>query len=178
MWSYNSALLKVFVLGAALALAACGYRPLYGQVASDPAVTRHMEAITVQPIPERSGQLMRTALKRRLHPKGQPQSLYKLDVTLTERTQNLAEERSGFVTRANLMLTATYTLSRVQDGAMLTNGRSQMVASYNILDSDYATLSAEDDARERAIDSVADDIRTRLAIWFQGPGRTSKPGTR
>lgn len=171
---FNARVFVIFGFCAALALSACGYRPLYGQNAADPQVTQHMAAITVLPMANRNGQMMRTALKRRLAPQGQTQSLYKLDVTLNESLQQLAEQRSGFVTRANLTLTATYRLSNAQSDQLLTEGAAQTVASYNILVSDFATLSAQEDARKRAIESIADDIRTRLAIYFQGPGQARR----
>ena len=175
-WS-KSRIVATFALCAGLALSACGYRPLYGQNAADPQATQHMAAIHVMPMADRSGQMMRTALVRRLNVKGQPQTLYKLNVRLSESLQQLAEQRSGFVTRANLTITAEYSLTRADDAGALTSGSVQSVASYNILDSDFATLSAQEDARKRAIESLSDDIRTRLAIFFQGPGRSGGSGS-
>lgn len=158
------------VIAAGGLTAACGYRPLYGQAATpDAAVTRELAAIAVKQIPDRIGQQMRTALERRLRLKGQPEIRYALTVGLGESLQTLAEERSGDVTRANLALTGTYTLVRAADGARLTHGKARAVASYNLLDSHFATLAAQDSARERAIELLADELRTRLAVYFQGP---------
>lgn len=173
-WS-KSRLFAVVALGAAVLLGACGYRPLYGQAAADPQVTQHLAAISVLPMEDRTGQMMRTAMQRRLHPRGQPQTLYTLKVELSEGLQRLAEQRSGFVTRANLRLSAHYILRRSSDSALLTDNTSVMVASYNILDSDFATLNAQEDARKRAIEGLAEDIRTRLAIYFQGPAQSQAP---
>jgi LPS-assembly lipoprotein len=49
--------------------------------------------------------------------------------------------------------------------AVLT-GTSSSTTSYDILSNPFATTVSEDDARERALREVADDIRTRLALYF------------
>lgn len=174
-WS-KTPFIAVAALSAALLLNACGYRPLYGQAAADPQVTQHMAAIAVLPMEDRSGQMMRTALQRRLNPRGHAQKLYRLKVELNESLQQLAEQRSGFVTRANLRLSATYTLMRSSDSIPLLKDTTTSVASYNILDSDFATMTAQEDARKRAVQNLAEDMRTRLATYFQGPAQIPGSG--
>jgi LPS-assembly lipoprotein len=39
--------------------------------------------------------------------------------------------------------------------------------SYDLLRNKFATLAAEDDARTRALRELAEEIRTRLAIYFE-----------
>lgn len=165
------------LLGVTLVLGACGFRPLYahnpaGGAGGQQSVTA-LAAVKVNVIAEREGQMMRTALQRRLavRPSGAP-ARYTLSVKLKEAVRKLAVERNSFATRANLMLTATYSLTRISDGRQLTNGHPRSVASYNILSSQYATLAAQTDARARAIDALADDIHARLASHFTGPGAT------
>ncbi|HEY9078578.1 LPS assembly lipoprotein LptE [Magnetovibrio sp.] len=164
------------MLVAGLALSACGYRPLYGQNTSAPAAQQHLESVNVKPIPDRVGQMMRTALTRRLSPRGAKSShAYDVVITLDESVTTLAVERNAFATRANLTLSANYLLTRRADHATLTSGSVKSVASYNILASDFATKAAKDDSRNRAIQDVADTLRTRLAIYFQGPGQNQPP---
>jgi len=161
-----SALLISSLCVAAVGLSGCGFRPLHGQFANDPAATADLAAVEVKPIPNRVGQLMRTALQRRLNPVRGVSPLYALSVGLTESTAKLAIEQNAFATRANLTLIATFSVTRNQDGADLFHGQSTAVASYNILSSQYATLAAQTNARECAIDTLANDMRTRLAIYF------------
>ena len=132
-----------------------------------------LSRILVERIAERSGQMMRTALKRRLAPQGQSATDFKLEIQLTESIQTLALQQNAFETRANLKITASYTLRSASDGQVLTTGKPSAVASYNILTSDFATLAAQGDARENAINNLADLIKTRLAIYFNGPGATA-----
>lgn len=170
--------LAALIAGAGL-LAACGYRPLYGTSGlTEPAsatATAELTATEVARISSRSGQMLRNALERRLHIPRQSGTRYRLTVVYHESKQTLAEQKSGAVTRANLRTQGAYRLTRISDGMLLNKGRSDAVASYNLLDSEFATLAAEKDARTRAIETLADDIRTRLAIYFSGPGSQGQP---
>ena len=48
---------------------------------------------------------------------------------------------------------------------------SRSVTSYDLVDSDFATLSAESDARKRAVRQISEDIKIRLGIYFSAaPG--------
>ena len=160
------------VLGLSLILGACGYRPLYGQQSGTSGSSNTVAAlaqIDVKPIENRSGQKMRTALQRRLSPKGRSSSLYYLSVELSEGISDLAIDRTAFATRANLSLTAQYQLIRNADGLKMNVGSLTAVSSYNVLTSDFATHAAQTDARSRAIETLAEDIHAHLAIYFAGP---------
>jgi hypothetical protein len=50
---------------------------------------------------------------------------------------------------------------------MLYGGSEQSTNSYNVADSQFATLNAENDAARRAVREVSDSIRLRLGIYFQ-----------
>lgn len=166
-WSKNAFARLIAASGLALWLAACGYQPLYGQNAGGEATQRHLASIHVKTIADRDGQRMRTALKQRLAPRARNLTkVYELNVTLNESVSELAVERNAFATRANLSLTANYSLTNQQREELL-NAKVNTVASYNILTSDFATLAAKDDARKRAIEDLADTLRTRLAAYFK-----------
>ena len=46
------------------------------------------------------------------------------------------------------------------------SAKSSITVSYNILDSEFATLMAEKDARARAIREISEDIRIRLSVFL------------
>jgi len=153
-------------------IGACGYKPLYGQNAGAPSAQSHLESINVKPIPDRIGQMMRTALMRGLSPRAKRSAhAYDISITLSESVSTLAVEQNAFAARANLALTANYALTRRADYLNLPSGSVKSVSSYNILASDFATKSAKDDSRKRAIQDLSNTLRTRLAIYFQGPGQ-------
>ena len=152
---------------ACLLLAACGFQPLYGEREQTAATDDLLKLVTVPPIADRVGQLVRIELTNRLTPtRPVPEPVYQLRVRLNESKSNLAVRKDSTATRANLTVTATYELLRLSDQARLTDGSVRSVNSYDIVNSDFATLSAEQDARRRAAIDVADGIVDRLAIFL------------
>lgn len=156
----------------ALALGGCGFRPLYGERSSSASTAKQLASINIAPIPERIGQQLRNNLRLRLTPNGAPSRAdYILEVGITELREDLAIRDDASATLGNLQVRATYRLRQASDGAMLTQGLSRSAASYNIVRSQFASLVAEDDARNRAVEAISEDIRLRLGLYFDGLDR-------
>ena len=153
----------------ALALAGCGYHPLYGQRGADNAsAADELALIHIEAIPDRTGQQMYNMLRERLNPYGKPEEpKYALSVALTETRENLFLEKDETATRANLTLKASFILRRVDDGTVVVTGFSRAISSYDILASQFASVVSQEDARERGARAISDDIRTRLALALQ-----------
>ncbi|MBL4693452.1 MAG: hypothetical protein JKY92_09015 [Magnetovibrio sp.] len=86
---------------------------------------------------------------------------------MSESIARLSIDQSSFATRANLKVSASYSLTRLQDGKKIIKGTVNTVASYNILSSDFATIVAEDNARKLAITQLAELLHTRLGVHFK-----------
>jgi len=143
---------------------ACDFRPMYGD---NNQIRTEMAAVEIALITDRTGQLLRNELLDRLTPTGMANKpRYLLSVHLTESKKNLAIRRDLTATRANLTITAQFKLTTWPTDELLLEGRSRSLNSYNISTFNFATLSAENDARRRAARAVAEDISTRLAIYF------------
>jgi len=126
-----------------------------------------LSEISVPPIPERLGQLLRIELTNRLTPNGPPRApAYVLNVQVTESKQSLGVRKDATATRANLIITANFNLFDTQADENLLDGTVRSINSYNILDADFATLSAEADARRRAARDLATEIQSRLGIFL------------
>lgn len=150
-----------------LALTACGFEPLYGDREQTAAAEDLLELVDVPPIADRVGQLVRIELTNRLTPtQPAPPALYTLPVLVTESRVSLAVRKDSSATRANLTINASFELYRISDGVRLTSGTIRSVNSYDVVDSDYATLVAESDARRRGAKDTADQIVDRLAIYL------------
>ena len=105
--------------------------------------------------------------RHRLHASAkQNRAKYKLVTTLREDVQALAVRKSAFATRANLTVTATFHLMAEDNDRSVLSATEKTTVSYNILDSEFATLMAQQDAQKRAIKSLGKDIVVRLAIFF------------
>jgi LPS-assembly lipoprotein len=163
------------LVAAALLLAGCGFRPLYGERANSPAATQYMAAVEIAPIPERIGQELQNHLRVRLNPRGMSANTkYRLQTSLREIRTDLAIRDDASATLANLQLIANYTLHDATSNDVLYKGQSRFTASYNLVRSQFANLVAEDDARSRAVEAISDDMRIRLGIYFDRQAQAGK----
>lgn len=157
---------SLVLLTAVLAVAACGFRPLYGTRGGGSTPDQFAQ-IRIEPIKDRVGQQLHNHLLTALNPDGRPvRPRYTMRTNIFESTTSLAVRKSAFATRANLQVRANYAVTDVATGKNIFDGESAITVSYNILDSEYATLAAEKDARARAVRELAEDMRIRLGIFF------------
>src|SRR3546814_20583964 len=84
----------------------------------------------------------------------------------SETLSELCVRRDETASRANLRMEAEFVLLSYDSEAPVLSGKSSSTTSYDILDNPFATTVSEDDARKRALREVADDIQTRLALYF------------
>lgn len=146
-------------------LAGCGFRPLYGTPQYD--ILPELAAIQVSPIADRIGQQLRNMLYDRLTPDGEPKRpRYTLRVRVTTTKKSLGIQEDETVTRANLIVRADFLLQAAADGRHLVEGVSRSTTSYDVVESDFATLAAEADAERRALTVIRDDITARLSFHF------------
>jgi LPS-assembly lipoprotein len=155
----------------AAALAGCGFTPMYGEKESTPLnaqLTDTMSAIQITPIADYDGVRLRQILREGMQPHG-PASryLYELDIQLRSVTQELGVRKDATSSRANRIYTARFAL--LQNGKRVFADQVQSVVSYNIADDQYATVTSVNDAGERAIKQIGDEIKTRIAIFLQTP---------
>jgi LPS-assembly lipoprotein len=155
------------VLFLALAVSGCGFQPLYGRNDSGQRTQDLLAKIRIQPLPDRVGQQLHNLLRDRLNPRGQPREAnYNLEIKISETLENLGIRKDETATRSNLTVFADFVLSDARSGKELFEGRSRSINSYNILESQFATLFSESDARNRALREISDEISNRLAVYF------------
>jgi LPS-assembly lipoprotein len=144
-------------------LPGCGYQPLYG--ANTPAA-QQLPVVQINNIPDRAGQQLRNRLIDRFYQDGRPATPeYTLDISLVPNVYKLGIALDDSATRAELSLQANYTLRNMQGAAVL-SGATTSVTNFNILRSQYATLIGEQDAYDRSIAQVSEDITRRISLFF------------
>ncbi len=155
-------------LAGVLALSGCGFQPMYARTESAPvSPADQMAAIRIAPLPDRIGQQMHNLLRDRLNPRGQPREpAYLLNLRLSESRQELGVRKDETATRANLFVSASFSLREMKSKRVVLSGSTTSVNSYNILTGQFATTFSENDARKRALRELSDTIRTRLGIYF------------
>lgn len=127
--------------------------------------------VDVTRIPDRTGQQLRNELLDRMNPRGRGEvPRYRLNVTLSESIRQLAVRRDDTATLASLVISASYSLISIDDGEVILSGRLRSLNSFDISREDFATVSAERDARERATVDLADGITARVAVFLADLG--------
>ena len=162
-----------------LALAGCGFKPLYGE---DPgnanwASTDYLAQVRILPLENRTGQIMHNMLRDRLNPKGQPGDPgYYLVVFIQERTEDMQIQRDETASRANLRVTGEFRLLNQDRSQVLFESQAVSYNSYNLLDAQLATDTAEQAALEASLREVADSIKMQLAAFFSRETQRSGAG--
>ena len=143
-------------------LSACGFQPLYGNNTAP-----QLSSIFVEDIAKRNGFELRTRLIDILDSDGmQTNKRYRLKVTLSESSQGIALQNDAAITRYNNRMEARFVLSDA-GGKEIYRGTQSELSSYNVVQSPYATLAAEQDSGKRAVQDMAERIRLELAVWFR-----------
>ncbi len=153
------------VLGAGIAgsVSACGFSPVY-QSSSSPDnkdVLLELAKVDILLIPDREGQMLRNFLLDRMQPRGQAaQTVYKLKTDLTVSSRDLGVQLDETTARSRINVNATYLLT---GNGLTKQFRSRSSSSYSTIDVEYASLVAEQDAIERSLRTIADEITVRVA---------------
>jgi LPS-assembly lipoprotein len=169
MWSRRAVLTGLSAV-AAVNLSACGFRPLYGR-SGGVDVSDLLVQVEIGPIPDRLGQQLRNTLLEGLAPRGSfGEKIYHLKVEVTESISSLAVQKKANATRADLRLSSSFVLFNRNTGVQVFAASAYAVSSFNILNSEFATLMAEKGARDRAVRQLGDDIRFQTAIFLKSHG--------
>lgn len=165
---FHLALLLVLA-GALMPLGGCGFRPLYGDhgAASGGTVNRLADIDVVSP-ETIIGREMRYSLLDSIGTNGNaPVSpLYRLTLTPYSYTQDVAVQQDATVTRANFVLVVPFTLVSTATNKTIFRSTARARSSYNRVESEFANLSASQDAAKRVAGAVADDIKLQVSVFF------------
>jgi LPS-assembly lipoprotein len=155
--------ISVFLLG----LAGC-VQPLYAPaVGGDQSIVERMRAIKVEPIPDRLGHYLQNELIFALNGTGSaPTPKYRLVVTFHERMGTPAINTvTGQAEAGDLSVDADYTLTPIAGGGSpIANGSVHQFVAYDRTSQRLSNVRAARDAEIRNAKSIADQIRTRIAI--------------
>jgi LPS-assembly lipoprotein len=154
---------------ACLLLSGCGFRPLYGANGAShaPAVAAQFASIQIPPLPDRIGQEMRNKLIDSLHASGPDADFkYRLTVRVREADLNLGLQQNSTSTRGQVKISAEYWLTEADSGKTLLHETLRTSTGYNILVNQFGSVLSNDDARDRGLDEISDEMTTHLALYF------------
>ncbi len=162
-------MLRTFaLLFALLAVAGCGFEPMYGAPRGQPnAAVAGMSETRIALIADRPGQELRNNLLDRMTPYGQPaKPRFELQVSLGERLDRLGIARDDTATYGRITLTANFALRDIESGRVVHTGQSRWTNGFTMVSSHFANLTSEQAARSRGLQEVGEDIRQQLGLYF------------
>ena len=153
---------------AAPVLGGCGLQPLYADGRSG-AVGTLLADVRVAPIAGHDGWLVRNALRDRLAASKEETGgeRYRLDVRLEDSITGFGVRADDAITRERRTLRARYQLVDAATGEVLLDATAAADAGIDVVESDYATIAAEQRALENLANEVADRIVTQLALTLR-----------
>ena len=181
-------ILAMVTVAAALALGACGFEPLYAQRDHGPDVPDQLSKVRIGEIRDpaastlngfrgypvendRSRQILRNYLLDDLRPRSNgARGEYVLHVNVVEPRTDVAIDRSDTTLRYGYSVVAQFTL-RNNAGRSLFQGSSVSSTSFAVSQSEFATISSQKDARDRAMQEISRDIRNQLAAYFHSAAK-------
>nr|WP_147110002.1 LPS assembly lipoprotein LptE [Tateyamaria sp. syn59] len=146
-------------LALALAVAACGFEPVYGPGGTG---TKLQNRVLVDPPRDREGFLLVRQLEERLGRAGDP--TYKLAIDLSVAEEARAIDPDGDIRRYHMIGSAAFTLSDADTGAVIMTDLVDNFVGYSATGTTVATLSAQRDATERLMTILADEIVLQLQV--------------
>ncbi|MGE3769806.1 MAG: LPS assembly lipoprotein LptE [Bdellovibrionales bacterium] len=163
-----------------MAITACGFQPMYGDHSPAKmahadlqkvriAIVDHNEIRVLQSIRtgERLNQQLTNKLIDRMYKSGYPREPeYELMVNMQMEERGLGIRKDATITRAELVMISEMVLR--QSGSMeeLYRTTIRTRVAYNILEGQYGTLVAKENAQDRALEELANDIVTRTSLFL------------
>ncbi|HEY0836444.1 MAG TPA: LPS assembly lipoprotein LptE [Azospirillum sp.] len=148
-------------------LPGCGFQPLYGERSAGAGVGDKLARIGIANMPDRHGQQLRNLLIDRFYPDHRPDSTtHRLDASITAFEQKLALRKDASAERAQLVLNVPYRLIENASGKVVFQASSRALIAYNVLEEHYAALQTVDNAYERGLIQISDEITNRVAMYL------------
>jgi len=151
--------MRIVIASLALLLAGCGFEPMYAPSGGGHAIG----PVHVAMIEGKAGHVLKTELDRMLQAEDDGGQSAELDITLKEEVVLLGLRLDESASRAELRLTANYAFTPIGATRPL-HGRLETSVTYEIPTAAFGEISAQDDARERAAETLAERMRAELAI--------------
>lgn len=140
-----------------LALAACGFSPVYGTGGTGGQLQNAVEVVEPD---TRDAFLLTRRVEEKLGRANAP--VYRLNVDIDTDQEDIAVDRQGDITRFNLIGMSDYSLVELSTGRVVTSGSVNNFTSYSATGTTVSELAAARDAQLRLMTLMADMIVLRL----------------
>ena len=150
----------LLIASLSLLLGACGFQPMYAPAGGGQAIG----PVQVSQIDGKAGHVLKRELDRILAVENGGAPPMTLEITLQEHVTQLAIRVDESATRAELRLIANYVLTPPTNQGQVMRGSVFTVVNYDIPTAAFGEIAAQDDARERAAETMAQRFRAELAL--------------
>ena len=165
LWSKATALALTCSI---VLLSGCGFAPLYRHQSDLVTLFSHFSAIEIAPIESRLGQKLRNHLQDKLTPNGKPsEPLYRLIITINETRSDVGTLKDATSTFAKITLRAQYKLKNLNKEQIVTSGTTVAATGFNITQSEYVNIQAENGAKSRLAEQISMKIEKLLALFLK-----------
>lgn len=161
------------LIGSLALVSACTVRPLYSNAPLSPGsnatANSELASIAIKPVKTRYAQQVRNNLIFGFgRGAGEPASpVYSLDLTVTEAVESSAlvqvQTDQDEPTAGSVTLTASYTLTDMKTGAVVTVGKRAITSSFDRPRQEFASYRAQIDAENRAARELAEALQLSIA---------------
>ncbi len=161
-----------------LALAGCGFTPLYAG-ADGTAVQGQLEQVKIANIPERPGQLLHEALEAQMQRQGSPtQQLYVLNVNYVITPEVIGVQADTSASRERFNATAAWSLAPIgAPSQVLVRGQAATSDALNIIDQQYFAQSLQTSTvNQQLADQIAAQIAQQVSVYFKTHPAAPAPG--
>lgn len=170
----RKALVSLVLLLVTGTLAACGFQPVYGKYSAAQVGSADMQNVRIKPIADRMGQQLSNKLVDRMYTTGRPKNTpYELEVTLSPIERSIGIQKDATATRGELLMAATIVVYDTATQASLYTSTIRTRVAYNILEGQYGNLIARENAYDRALDDIAGEIVSRVALFLNRTSGTT-----
>lgn len=143
-------------------LSACGFTPLYAQ----PGVVSNLSAIEIVAPEGRTGYLIRQHLDDAFAKDRGAAPAYQMNLAVGETRYPRGIRVDNVATRYEYVLSTDYVLVSTVTGKVAKRGNVRVELTYDSADQPYASITAQQDAQDRAAEEAARRIQLELAVWL------------
>jgi LPS-assembly lipoprotein len=148
-------------------LSGCGFTPMYAENQGE-GLSEAFSNVAIAPMNDRIGQVVQNHLQDRMNPYGSPAAPeYLLRVTLNEALEGYGFRTDEAVTRESFTLTATYQLVDQQSGDVVLQDEVRAIQAYDVVQSDFANFSSQQDAEARTALQIAELVTARVGLYLK-----------
>lgn len=158
---------RLALMAFVLVLAACGFRPLYGELEDDEGTPEQLGSFYIESItgPKDARQEVEDAMRRRV-PGANGNETHAVSIGLRDTRRGVAVRISSDTQRFDYTLIASLRYRDLESDEV----RSQTIrsiVSYGVVDSQYASLVGREDAVRRAAEDLARKIEVDMALFLR-----------